>query len=324
VSAHLKATNEQIVAAYRSTGSVWRAAKELGMAGQAVHERLVALGHSLAGRKWSAAEVAELTLLAGTCTIGEIARRLGRPYAGVACKLSELGLVGTPRPRTRKVPRGAGFDKTSVRQHMRALDRFSGKLTQYCRANGLDVEILAQAIQRTDADWWQAYVARHSDLPQRTCPYCAAAFIPMSGRQQYCTRSCSSDARRDRDYFGGNRRQTIGLAERTCQLCGRQGAKGLSAHHLVGKDNDPTDQLLIALCLGCHHVVGLLAGRAFVDEPSGWESLINLVMLRRKGGELVDAAGPHLPEDIAGIEVAVQIEWLSVADVEAPDEAETA
>ncbi len=122
-----KATNEEIIAEYRSTGSVWQAAKRLGMGGQSVHERLVALGYPLATRAWSSAEVAELRLLVGQCTIGEIARRLGRPYAGVALKISQLGLAGTGRGRIRPIPRGAGYDKATLRQHMKLLGRYGGQ-----------------------------------------------------------------------------------------------------------------------------------------------------------------------------------------------------
>ena len=42
----IKATDEQVCDAYATTGSVWKAAKLLGMCGQSVHERLQKLGAS--------------------------------------------------------------------------------------------------------------------------------------------------------------------------------------------------------------------------------------------------------------------------------------
>ncbi|PZR66742.1 MAG: hypothetical protein DLM66_12610 [Candidatus Dormiibacter spiritus] len=98
------------------------------------------------------------------------------------------------------------------------------------------------------------------------------------------------------------------MATGICQLCGRRDAKGLSAHHLIGKDNDPTDQLLIALCPGCHRLVGVLAGRAFVESTSAWETLIHLVLLRRKGNEDADR--------FAAVHSDVDIKWLTTEELE--------
>jgi len=57
------------------------------------------------------------------------------------------------------------------------------------------------------------------------------------------------------EYFGGNRLNTIGLISKTCQLCMRKVEKGLSSHHIIGKEKDPENQYLIALCSGCHKLV---------------------------------------------------------------------
>jgi hypothetical protein len=46
-----KFETEEIVSAYLRTGSVWKAGKLLGMAGQSVHERLRAIGHPLSNRR---------------------------------------------------------------------------------------------------------------------------------------------------------------------------------------------------------------------------------------------------------------------------------
>lgn len=300
-----RVTDEQVIAAYRATGSIWKAAKTLGIVGQSVHERLRALGYRMAHQKWTRAEEDELRGLVGQVTIGEAARRLGRTYAATALKISRLGLSGSPAPRAVKIPRGAGYDKASVTRHMRDLEVWKGSFRQYCRANGIDVEGMSQAIQRNDLKWWDAYVAAHSDLPQLTCPYCGRIFIPANGKQRHCSRRCTERARVDKQYFGGRRRTAIGMAEQTCQLCGRQGIKGLSAHHVVGKENDPNDELLVALCPGCHKIVSLLATRTQVDEPAFWEALIPLVASRR-----------HAFTKGVGTFVSVDFEWLSESDVD--------
>lgn len=281
-----RATIEEIVDAYRTHGSVWQAAKALGLCGQSVWERLRSIDYPLGGRRWTSAEIEELRTLASTCPLAEIARRLGRTYAGLACKLSELEIPMSAPGRPLKVPRGAGYDKDSIAKHLKATESFSGTMTQYCRANSIDIESLVRCFQKFFPERWEEYTKSHSPLMVKECEYCHREFHPTMGKQRTCSRKCSSDSRRDRAYFGGNRRNTIGLTAGVCQLCGRDDVKGLSSHHVFGKENDPENEVLIALCPGCHQLVGILASRKFVDANEGWEALINLVMLRRTAGRV--------------------------------------
>lgn len=298
-----KATTEDIILAYRETGSVWKAAKRLGMAGQSVHERLVAAGYKLVGSRWTDEETCEMeSLIRNGVRLGDVARRLGRPYGGVAMKASKMGIRSSPA-RPRKLPRGAGYDKSSTLRHMDAIERFDGKPTQYARSRGLDIEMLAQTFERHCPERWRAYVASRSDLPQRGCPYCETTFIPHSGKQQYCSRKCASDARADRNYFGGKRRTAVGMDTFTCQLCGKQGRRGLTPHHVLGKENDPENDQLVAVCPGCHKLVTLAATRTFVDDQDSWADFIALAWLRRHGPEI--AAGT-LTENT--LHVTVEIE----------------
>lgn len=301
-----RATIEEIVTAYRATGSVWKAGKRLGLAGQSVHERLRAIDYPLGGRQWSSDEEQELAaLLTASVTLGEAARRLGRTFNAVACKASELELRVKHSPAP-KLPRGAGYDKASVRRHVTALEAFAGSFTQYARAHGLPVETLAQACQRHFPDWWINYVASRSDLPSKSCEYCERVYIPSNGKQQFCTRKCAADARNDRDYFGGRRRETLGLAEGVCQLCGREQHKGLSSHHAIGKEHDPDNASLIALCAGCHKLVEMAAARKFVNDEAAWETLIQLAWLRHHGG--------RMPEDHDTLHVTLDIQTYKDAE----------
>jgi hypothetical protein len=242
----------------------------------------------------------ELRSLVGNCTLAEIANRLGRPYAGVACKVSDMG-IGTRHGNRvkRKIPRGVGYDKVSVSRYMREIDQSESPITRYARANGLDVEMLVQVIERNNPEWWIAYRKAHSDLPEQNCPYCGGIFVPSNGRQVYCTRRCSSLQRTDETYFGGKRRQTVGLAENTCQLCGRKPPKGISSHHIYGKENDPDNDALIALCSGCHQIITLLGGREWsVDQ---WEAMVSLAWIRKNGPDLMkgsEAKTLHVTIDI--------------------------
>jgi hypothetical protein len=294
---YIKATNEQIISAYKQTGSVWRAAKLLGMAGQSVHERLRRLGYRTVGDNWTPEEEQEATRLAGEgVPISEIGWRLNRPYSGVACKLSELG-VRHKMGRTKKQPRD-GYNQRKTKKLCKKLASDGITLNAFCRRNGLAKTAFANALQRHCPEFWDSYIANHAVLPSKTCPGCDGVFTPLTHRQIACSGRCRSNAASDKRYFGGKRKETIGLADGVCQLCMAKKDKGLSSHHIFGKENDPGNEYLIALCPGCHQLVGILAGRLFVDSPEGWENLINLVMMRRNGAKRKDYAAIHTTVDI--------------------------
>lgn len=309
-----KASDEDIVAAYRETGSVWKAAAKLGMAGQSVHERLRAIGYPIARRNWTREETDELLrLVSNGIPLGEVAHRLGRTYAGVACRASRTDAKSIPK-RTKKIPRGAGYDKVTVGRHIKALEHSKQKITQYARAEGLSVEMLVRSLQKNFPERWDEYTRTHSPIPSKTCEYCSVEYVPANGKQAYCTRECAGHARADRSYFGGNRRNTVGLAEGVCQLCGRTDSKGLSSHHVLGKENDPLNTELVALCRGCHQIVSHLGGRAFVDDPRAWEALIALAWTRRHGAEIhAEARSKSLYTEVC-IEV-----WDDDEDEDAPE-----
>jgi hypothetical protein len=300
-------SNEELIEAYKSTGSVWQAAKKLGLAGQTVHERLQSIGYQLATRHWTPEEEAELEALAGEMTITQIASRLGRPYNGIAMKISRLGLgvrYGNNQPK--KPKRLTLYSKQNLLKYIKEIDEQNTKLTKYSKSNGLEVEQLTQSLQAHHAEWWQEYAQTHAVKPLTNCPYCEQDFWPQSGKQIYCSRKCGSDARTDHSYFGGKRRSTIGLAERVCQLCARKDVKGLSSHHMIGKENDPNNEMLIALCPGCHNLVTLLGGRAFLGTTEVWEGLIQLALIRKHGAN----------KDFIGVSVSVDIDYLTAEDVE--------
>ena len=240
----------------------------------------------MSGRNWTSDERDELErLVAADLTAVQIAHRLGRTFAAVTLMMSRNGV--RVRRREVKLPRGAGYDKASIRRHLTAIAAGDWAPTKYARANGLTIEGLVQALERHFPDEWREYMAGRSPISERSCTYCHQSFIPNNARQLVCSRKCGNDQRRDTAYFGGRRRETIGLIEGVCQLCGRKNAKGLSAHHQFGKENDPGNDHLVALCPGCHQLVGLLASRSFVDEPTGWEALILFTRMRRCGAQLM-------------------------------------
>lgn len=277
-------SNQEIIDAYLKTGSVWKAGKLLGLAGQTVHERLKALGHKLPGAEWTEEEIAELTALASQMTIAQIANRLGRPYNGVALKISRLGLGQRfGNKQKKKIPRTGEYTKAKITEYIAAMDQEQLKVTKFSKMNSLNVDSVVYSIQKFYPEWYEAYCERNAVGPQVPCPYCEQAFWPLSKKQIYCNRQCAEKARVDNSYFGGRRRETIGLLEGVCQLCGNHTPKGLSSHHMRGKENDPDNEHLIALCQGCHQIVTILGGRRFVATEEAWEVLMQLVIIRKNG-----------------------------------------
>lgn len=300
-----KVSTEKLIEVYRRTRSVWKTAKELGIIGQSVHERLRRANIPMPTQEWDEEELAELASLAGTMPIGEIGRRLNRTYAAVATKLSRLA-IPAPGVRAKKLPRGAGFDKVTVLRLMSEAEAFEGPITRFCRSRGLCIETFVLAAQKHCPDRWDAYTRGRYPVEEKVCGYCQRRYVPASGKQTTCSRACTKARRVDASYFGGKRRQTIGLAERVCQLCRKQGGS-LSSHHMLGKENDPENDYLVALCAGCHALVGTLAGRKFADDPKAWEDLIGLCMARRMAehGGLAGVKGG----EIYGTYVCVEMEY---------------
>jgi hypothetical protein len=295
-------TNQEIIEAYIKTGSVWKAGKLLGMAGQTVHDRLKALGHKLASSEWTEQELAELKTLANQMTIAQIANRLGRPYNGVAIKISRLGLGQRfGNKQTKKIPRTGEYTKAKVKSYILEMEVEQLKLTKFSRMNSLNVDSVTYAIQKFYPEWYEQYCQENAVKPKTNCPYCETPFWPLNHKQIYCNRKCANQCRTDNSYFGGKRRQTIGLLEGVCQLCGGKDMPGLSSHHVKGKENDPDNDYLMALCRGCHQIVTILGGRRFVATEEAWEVLMQLVILRKNGHD----------QNFKGVYTTVSIEMIT-------------
>lgn len=295
-----RATNEEVIAAYRETGSVWRAGERLGISGGSVYERLRHLDFPIAKSNWTDAEVkAAVELATAAIPISQISARLGRTYAGVAAKLSECGIKHGPRSLLHKVKRGKGLTKPVILAVAKHLLQTGVTVSKAAKMYRLSTTGLVNALQVKAPELWAEYVQRHSILSSKECPGCGGTFTPLSYRQLYCTTQCGGHARTDATYFGGKRRTAIGLVEGICQLCNKHKPAGLAAHHVLGKENDPDNKLLIALCLGCHQLVGILGRRSDGDSPEFWQNLISLAVARAWADKGRNAAGAY-------VEVAIE------------------
>lgn len=283
-----------IVETYQLTGSVWKAGKSLGMTGQAVHRTLKRLdiptdGH---GRPWTHEDDGELGRLLNTgLTYLEIGQRLSRPFRSVSIRAGELGVTPRRVQRKQKIPRGVGYDKKSLKAHWGAFLDSGMTLNKYVKSVSLQLETFTQAMQRQHLADWQKYVEeKFKDVPRRQCPECLQEFPPVSARQVFCTRVCSVRHNADKGYFGGRRKETIGLEEGICQLCGNKPLKGISSHHVYGKENDHDNDHLIALCQGCHHILTFLSRKTWCTDARKLEALISFCYMRVNGPRLMAAA----------------------------------
>lgn len=277
-----RVSDEEIIAAYRATGSIWRAGKRVGLCGQSVHERLRRLGVSLAHQEWCRAELEEAKRLAFQGEpLSQIAARLGRTYYAVALKLSRVG-VRSHHSSWRWKPKHVGpIPREKIRGFARLLNQEGWSVRQLARREGLAITPLVDALQSHEPDAWKRYVEDKSHVRPRACPGCGTRFVPLTGKQRYCAVRCREGHHRDLKYFGGRRLEAEGLLDGICQLCGRKPGKWLSAHHLLGRENDPHNVSLVALCRGCHDLVGRLSARPWVERPDVVAHLLVLVLARR-------------------------------------------
>ena len=99
----MKATDQEILLAYNQAGSVWKAAKLLGMCGQSVHERLVRLNAAKPVRYFTEPERERLQdeyqAHAAAGTLQMLADDMGRSKQFICRQAGKLGLTSKTRPK---------------------------------------------------------------------------------------------------------------------------------------------------------------------------------------------------------------------------------
>jgi len=97
VAVKSKATDEQVLAAYRTHRSVWKAARALGLCGQSVHERLVKLGANVPVRTITEDELEllrrEYLIYRDAGKLADLAKRMGRTKPLLCRAARALGLT---------------------------------------------------------------------------------------------------------------------------------------------------------------------------------------------------------------------------------------
>lgn len=190
---------------------------------------------------------------------------------------------------TRKLPRGKGYDKAATLGHLRKMVKGGIFVTDYVKQAGLKLDTFMLAAGLYGAPEINHHlVGGDPKLIHAQCGYCNEVYWPTKQGTKWCSSYCGNAYRKDQDYFGGRRKDTVGLSEAMCQLCRRHVDKGLSSHHIYGKANDVENAFLLALCSGCHSVVSELARKIWIGDTDIVAKLIWLANTQRNGKEALD------------------------------------
>lgn len=153
----LRATNEQILAAYNELGSVKEVGKRLGMCGQSVHERLVKLGAANHINVFTDEDRERLKrdypVYGAIGRLGQLAKEMGRTLPFLSRQARELGLTDPKRPH----PWGAIWKyMTPTTAEVIWEDFKSSRLgmNQYCEAKGFDDGGFARTMRDFFGDEW--------------------------------------------------------------------------------------------------------------------------------------------------------------------------
>ena len=196
----------------------------------------------------------------------------------------------------RKIPRGKGYDKAAVLGHLRKMAKDGIFVTGYVKQAGLKLDTFMLALQDyADPKWiestrkWVSHPLTSGDpkLITEICQQCSDPYWPTKQGTKFCSSYCGGLYRKDQEYFGGRRNETVGLKEAVCQLCGRLVERGLSSHHIYGKQNDVANEFLLALCKGCHQIVSDLALKTWCGDDVKLAKLIWLAYTQRNGAEML-------------------------------------
>ena len=154
----MKATDAEVILAYKTGGSVYKAGRLLGMNASSVHERLKKLGVSCTGgpRPWNDRDFAVLREnyqeFADEGRVKDLAKAIGRTEISVHLRASQLGLTNHNRPK-----KLAGKWKYMTDDEADAwFQKFSSSkvgVTVFMRKHGLGVRWHQEMMERFPGDW---------------------------------------------------------------------------------------------------------------------------------------------------------------------------
>jgi hypothetical protein len=156
-----KVTDEEVLAAYRKTKNIWAAGKIVGLAGQAVHDRLVKLGeprtHPLFAREEADVLSSKYVLYRNAGKLDDLAKQMGRTKQFLCRQARKLGLTD----KGRKAPWTAKWDTLSREDAAVMFDAFKASslgFNSYCEKNGIPKSGFYKAMKMFFADEWDSVI----------------------------------------------------------------------------------------------------------------------------------------------------------------------
>src|SRR3990172_6546034 len=196
-------------------------------------------------------------------------------------KLLDGGPLPITLPPIPKPKKGAGLTKPRIESLRKRLTTKKTTLKKAAKEFGVPYILLTDALRYNyGVDWWEVCSLAESSVSERQCAGCGRTFCPPTKNSAVCSAKCGSRKKRDDEYFGGKRMTAVGLREGICQICWEP-KKRLAAHHVLGKENDPENKYLMAVCNGCHSLITDLSIRKFLDNPGQVEFFLTWCLIRR-------------------------------------------
>ena len=164
-----KHTDDEIRDAYERTGSIWKAADELGMCGQSVHERLVKMGVDTSLNLFTEDDEKYLAeryvLYRDAAQLQVLADELGRTKAFICRKARALGLTDR-NWKMRPFRKWTDMPDAVLIGTWERFKRGRAGVSAFCRDNHYNIQSFTDAMRRVFPDEYDAVVA--SKKPKRT------------------------------------------------------------------------------------------------------------------------------------------------------------
>ena len=169
MNAPLKRTDDEIREAYARTGSVWKAADELGMCGQSVHERLMKMAVDTSKNVFTDEDEKYLAeryvLYRDAAQLQVLADEMGRTKAFICRKARALGLTDRNR-KMRPFRKWTDMPDAVLIGTWERFKRGRAGVKAFCRENRYDVQHFTDAMRRVFPDEYDAVIA--SKKPKST------------------------------------------------------------------------------------------------------------------------------------------------------------
>lgn len=157
-----KATDEQVIAAYEKHRSVWKAARELGMCGQSVHERLQKLGVDTKANTFTEDDIEYLSehyiVYRDLGQLQTLADEMGRDKTTICTKARELGLTDENR-HVAYLKRWKDMPESAMISIWDAFKRSRKGVNEFCRSHHYNVQSFHDAMNHHFPDEYDDVVA---------------------------------------------------------------------------------------------------------------------------------------------------------------------